>query len=378
MANYPIPSRVPLPTFNPNGQMGGSGFPPAPQMPQQAMTPGAAQPQQNGIWQKMMANPELFLSLGAGLLGGRTGPEQWSGGLGAMAQTMGAAKEKKLEAQKKNQTLDWLRKNAPEYADAVDQGVMSASDAYTEHRKALVPKKENIMSAGNGRFYNADTGEWITAPGGADGGPKYGMTPVYLQNPDGTVAAGQLTSDGQLSPSKLPDGYKVLSPYEKSRQTAQGGAEGKGKGEAAVAYESMASKMPGLEQVVSDLDALSEKASYTVAGQVYNSARTQLGMDPSEAGLARTEYIAKVDNQILPLLRDTFGAAFTEREGTSLKATLGDPNKSPAEKQAVLKAFIEQKRRDIEGMAREAGISPSATSGGNTGQTSSGVKWSVE
>jgi hypothetical protein len=37
-------------------------------------------------------------------------------------------------------------------------------------------------------------------------------------------------------------------------------------------------------------------------------------------------------------------------------ATLGDPDKSPQEKQAVLKAFIEQKRRDIEALARQSGV----------------------
>ena len=65
------------------------------------------------------------------------------------------------------------------------------------------------------------------------------------------------------------------------------------------------------------------------------------------AGAQPDEYVAKVDNQVLPLLRDTFGAAFTVKEGETLRATLGDPNKSPAEKKAVLRAFIEQKKRDV-------------------------------
>jgi hypothetical protein len=57
-----------------------------------------------------------------------------------------------------------------------------------------------------------------------------------------------------------------------------------------------------------------------------------------------------VDNQILPLLRETFGAQFTLQEGQSLKTTLGDPEKSPQEKRAVLEAFIEQKVRNIEAL----------------------------
>ena len=135
-------------------------------------------------------------------------------------------------------------------------------------------------------------------------------------------------------------------------------AEGKALGEADSAYSSLTSKMPGLETVVKKLDDLSEDATYTATGQLVDAGRKQLGMAPRDAAVARAEYIAIVDNQVLPLLRDTFGAAFTQKEGETLRATLGDPDKSPSEKQAVLKAFIEQKRRDIEGLGTQTGANP--------------------
>ena len=52
------------------------------------------------------------------------------------------------------------------------------------------------------------------------------------------------------------------------------------------------------------------------------------------------------------MLRQTFGAAFTVKEGESLKATLGDPNKSPAEKQTALDSFITAAQGKIESRAR--------------------------
>ena len=58
----------------------------------------------------------------------------------------------------------------------------------------------------------------------------------------------------------------------------------------------------------------------------------------------------------LPLLKPTFGAAFTVAEGESLKATMGDPNATPEEKMAQLDAFIEQKMRTIGTKRRELGI----------------------
>jgi hypothetical protein len=143
---------------------------------------------------------------------------------------------------------------------------------------------------------------------------------------------------------------------------------GKATGEAQAALASIRSKMPGLEEVVRQLDTLSESATYTTAGKTLDALRRETGAEPRESAVARKQYISLVDNQILPLLRDTFGAQFTQKEGESLKATLGDPDASPKEKQAVLKAFIEQKRRNIEAAAAEAAAdsaAPPPPAGGN-------------
>lgn len=155
-------------------------------------------------------------------------------------------------------------------------------------------------------------------------------------------------------------------------------AAGKAQGEAVASYRSMASKLPGLQGVVNELDKIAEEATYTLAGQGRDAVARQFGIT-TDGALARTKYIAMVDNQILPLLRDTFGAQFTVAEGESLRATLGDPNKSPQEKQAVLKAFIEQKKRDVEALALQSmGQLPGQMPAPQGNATSSGVQWSIE
>lgn len=106
--------------------------------------------------------------------------------------------------------------------------------------------------------------------------------------------------------------------------------------------------LPQLEDTVSKLHDLGQKATYTVAGKSLNAVRRQVGLPVGEGATSRAEYIAMVDNQILPMLRQTFGAAFTQKEGESLKVTLGDPDKSPEEKDAVLRSFIETKKANIE------------------------------
>jgi len=131
---------------------------------------------------------------------------------------------------------------------------------------------------------------------------------------------------------------------------------GKQQAEKIGTYQSIVSKLPQLENTVSELENLSKKATYTKAGGWKDATFKELGLGATEGAVSRSQYEAIVNNQILPLLRDTFGAQFTEREGQSLKATLGDVNKTPAEKQAVLNAFIRQKRNDIEALGSELGI----------------------
>jgi Mannosyl-glycoprotein endo-beta-N-acetylglucosaminidase len=225
--------------------------------------------------------------------------------------------------------------------------------------------------------------EWKNSGGG--GGDEAGLQATYWKDSQGNLHAGQLLKGGGVKEIPLPEGGSWspgvgyldtgtgFVPYDKrggvdpnaqpivknNTQEAfdkgKGGAEGKAQGEAGAAYDSIKSKLPGLQTVVADLDKVSEKATYTFAGKTLDDARRQLGLDPSDGALARAEYIAKVDNQILPLLRDTFGAAFTVKEGETLRATLGDPNKSPKEKQIVLKAFVEQKIRDVEALGAQSG-----------------------
>lgn len=229
------------------------------------------------------------------------------------------------------------------------------------------------------------------APQQGDGGPKTSLVPFYTTDKDGNVHMFQPTASGVPVEVQLPEGMSPTKPLSfqdlgTSILPVQplGGAQGtpikkdvagvesekvagKGQGEAIEAYRSMSSKMPGLETVVAKLDGLSENATYTKGGQVLDTAIKELGMDPRDAAIARSEYISIVDNQVLPLLRDTFGAAFTQKEGDSLRATLGDPNASPKEKQAILRSFIEQKRRDIEALALRAaaGDGQETPAGGN-------------
>lgn len=190
-------------------------------------------------------------------------------------------------------------------------------------------------------------------------------------------------NDLLLSMKALPKGiqenevgeYQPVSGYSEAITKLEKADQiGKGLGkEQAITEEQIAdmeSRMPQLNKLVEELDDLGKKASYTIAGQFINSVRKETGMSTTKAGIARAAYTAKLSNEILPLLRQTFGSQFTEKEGESLKATLGDPNMSPTEKTAVLKAFIETKKQTIASLRRKRSIQ----SGNNT-IPQQGIKW---
>lgn len=173
-----------------------------------------------------------------------------------------------------------------------------------------------------------------------------GTTPGMTQTVAGSEAAirgavteaeetARLTVQGDLRPRIEAD-------------VAAAKAAAEAQGQAFTERARLEASLPGLNDVVARLRALSEVATYTRSGQAFNAVARELGFQPSEGATARAAYIATIDNEILPLLRETFGAQFTEREGQSLKATLGDPNMSPAEKNAVLDAFIAAKIRNLE------------------------------
>lgn len=140
------------------------------------------------------------------------------------------------------------------------------------------------------------------------------------------------------------------------RQAEAASAEvGKRLGEAQGTLTFLEANMPKLESVTNKLSELGKTATYTKAGQALDSTQRQLGMEVRPEAVARAEYQAVVDNEILPLLRDTFGAAFTVAEGDRLRATLGNVDLSPTEKDALLRAFIEQKKAQVQSLQRQVG-----------------------
>lgn len=128
------------------------------------------------------------------------------------------------------------------------------------------------------------------------------------------------------------------------------------KGEILSDLNRMNAALPGLRSAVDALRELAPIVTSTFGGKVFNAAAKELGFGATKGGTARARYISIIANQVLPLLKPTFGGSFTVTEGDELKATLGDPDQTPEAKIAALDAFMDQKIRDIESKERQKGL----------------------
>lgn len=128
--------------------------------------------------------------------------------------------------------------------------------------------------------------------------------------------------------------------------------EAKGRGESANDLIKRKAAMPGLEKVVGELKVLADEATFTLTGKAFNAIAKQFGYS-TKGGTARASMVAMVDNQVLPLLKPIFGAAFTENEGTRLRNAFLDPDSTPESRKVSLDAFLGQMKRNVEALENE-------------------------
>lgn len=136
---------------------------------------------------------------------------------------------------------------------------------------------------------------------------------------------------------------------------AAGNARGVELGVSQAKYDDLIAAYPSLRESTDRLAALGQVATYTAKGQFTDAVRRQLGVDVGDSAEAAAEMATIVDVSILPLLRPTFGAAFTVNEGEWLRATMGDLNLSPEEKIRQINARVEGWNRELRTGARRTG-----------------------
>lgn len=219
---------------------------------------------------------------------------------------------------------DWIDRTSQAFMDHKSD-IPSSIQEYSFYNKLGPPEQA--------KYLNVKRAQQVINLGGQQ----------VVRDPTGGIAE---TYNVTPKPDNLP-GLKM--------QQAKATEMGKQQGETESDLNADQAALPQLEAATKQLSDLGKNATYTYAGQARDSLVRQLGMGATEGATARSGYIAHVKNNVLPLLRRTFGAQFTKAEGDSLLATLGDPNSSPEEKDATLRALIEDKKATLQTKRRQTG-----------------------
>lgn len=313
-----------------------------------------------------LLSPEIAMPMAAALMGGGGNMQNLGNAFGAAGQGIAAQKERKgLEAQK-TKTYNFLMKNAPEYAQAIDMG-LSPTDAYkaylSDQKELKAQKPKGIINAGSGNLYDADSGTWLSAPGGGAEGIA-GLQPVWLQDENGQPVLGQMTKDGKVIRSQIDKGLSPVGPYEKAFETGKGSSEGKAVGEAAGA-------LPGASQVATNVAQQVE--------DLKSDPYLDSMLGPIDSRMPNvTQDAARVQGKIIQLKGGAFlqarqalkgGGAITDYEGQKAEAAYARLNEaqSPEDFKAALDEFNYYVQQGLQKLEQQAG---QQRIGGRTGMPS--------
>ncbi|GAA4121527.1 hypothetical protein ACFFTN_21015 [Aminobacter aganoensis] len=281
------------------------------------------------------------------------------------AANLGNAFSAAAPAIKRNKTLEYLQQNDPELAKLVGLGLepRDALGLLLDKRKA---QKPNLINAGDGRLYNADTSEWITAPNaGMDdysqrqrAAEQYGLTPDDPRYQSFLLTGKMPREDAQ--PLTATDKKAILEADEMVQVTD--------------------TAMPLLDRAL-------ELNNQAYSGPMAGTRGYISGTFGSDAGQATMEYDNLVQQQALATLKATFGAAPTEGERKILLEIAGSSSQPPEVRRGILERakqavarrqqFYRERATEMRGGSfYKPGGGVSGQGGGN--RTGTGVQWSVE
>jgi hypothetical protein len=367
----------------------------------------ALPPFANGFQPFLRNNSDMLLQAGAGLLGGATAPQQVAG----LAQGVAGARQK-------NKTLEFLRQQNPDLAAAVESGALSGGDAYKmfyQQKLESQKPKNNYLTAGK-NIYDLDTKQWISPPGGADGGEQeYGLNPQYGVDAQGNPVILQLSKGGTSHQTALPPGvslskepikldagteWVILDPITRQpvgripknvAEAANQKTVGEGQGAATVALPGVAQLATQIDQQVKDLKT--DPYLPSMVGSVpYTGGMLQRDDLPD-----RSPESQRVRSKIDQLKGGSFlqarqalkgGGAITDFEGQkadnaynrmNTAQSLEDFNKALDDFNDAVKTGLVKLQQQSKGNFG-GGLAPAAAPAVGTGGgvTSSGIQFSVE
>lgn len=328
-------------------------------------------------------NSDALLQFGAGLLAGRTAPEQLGLGVSGFAQA-------RKDGKTRNATMEWLRANNPEIGSLVETGAISPTDAvkmaWQQKLESEKPKSLDEFSqrANAASMYgldpNSEQGRAFILSGNYGGGggkvdeftqrqqaaAQFGLAP---DNPayQSFVLTGKMPREDQ-APLTATDKKAILEADEMV-QANQNAIEN---------LKSIISGEPG--QSLNDRAGSGMSAGW----QAWAARNDPTGMFDDSKGEATTELNNVVVGNTLGQLKSIFGGNPTEGERAALRDLEASIDKTPTERKILINRAIQLAERRLEfnrqraNELRGGSYYKPAGSQGNVGKTSSGISFTVE
>ena len=153
--------------------------------PKQARMPGTSG--QQSPFQNLL-DPQVALPMAAALMGGQGNQQNFANAFGAAGPGIANQTQQRQQMQQRNRTLEFLRQNSPEMAQAVDSG-MPVSAAWQHYLKQREAQKPNA--------------------------PSFSKSPVYGKDAQGNTVMGQLSDTGEFKQTELPEGFDLAPGVQK-------------------------------------------------------------------------------------------------------------------------------------------------------------------
>jgi hypothetical protein len=293
--------------------------------------------------QQQTQQPDLgnaLLGMGMGILGAGGGPGagNWFGaGVRGAAQMMSAGQPEKMtelqllkangelqaleikaqERRDKRRSMEALKQRYPEYADAIDAGLMG-KDAFAE-----------VMGlGGEGAATYGKAGVPFQIGEYEDKTPKYGMM--------------QLGDDGSYKVHELPKGYEPKwGPGQQGEIAAakEGGAQSE-----KLRYELATQTGTQLATVESSLRGAEEFLGRFEAGEFNRTGPLTGALNDRLGDVGTAVLAAKEIDAVLQNLQITNLAPVTEKEIELLRKMYASTNRTPAQNKAILREIIKARK----------------------------------
>lgn len=343
----------------------------------QAQLPQQAQPQQGGGFLQQLLAPENAMPIAAALMGQQGNGQNFSNAMSAYGQTA-------AQTAGKNKTLDFFRKQAPEFAQMVEAGmpVNEAWQTYTQQRYAKPASNPFGDRAAAAQQYgldpNSEEGRNFILSGDLPGMARDPNKPASIaefeygqQHPDYAEWAKTKGRDAQLTATDK----KAILEADEMVMNNQNTID---------MLDSVLTEPGGPGSSLNDRAG----SGATARTQSWLARNDPTGFFDDQKGQATTELENVVLGQALANLKAIFGAAPTEGERKILVDLQASVDKTPQERRLIIERAKTLASRRMEFNQERANALRSnefykpgqngQAAPGSANRTQSGVSWTVE